>query len=59
MPLSACIVTLTAELGKYVLRHPRLRNWGTVNKEVRKDFLHNFRSFYVICAPFQLLSGTL
>ena len=59
MPLSACIVTLTAELGKYVLRHPRLRNWGTVNKEVRKDFLHNLRIFCVVFAPFHLLSGTL
>ena len=36
-----------------------LRNCGAENKEVRKDFLHNLRSFCVVFAPFHLLSGTL
>ncbi len=32
MPLTACIVTLTAGLGKYFLRRPYRRNWGAVDK---------------------------
>ena len=33
MPLTACIVPLPAGLSKSFLRHPRFRNWGTVNKK--------------------------
>ena len=59
MLLTACIVPLWTGLSKSFLCCPRLRNWGTVNKEVGKDFLHKFCSFRAISAPFHLLSVTL
>ena len=59
MPLTTCIVTLRAGSSKSFLRCPRLRNWGAVNNKIPKDFLHNFRSFRTVSAPFHLLSVTL
>ena len=59
MSLTVCIVPLLTGLSKPFLCHLRLRNWGTVNKEVGKDFLHKFCSFRAISAPFHLLSVTL
>ena len=59
MSLTAWIVTLRTACGKLFLCRSRLRNWGAVNKEVGKDFLHKFCSFRAISAPFHLLSVTL
>ena len=40
-------------------RYLHIKNWGAVNKEVRKDFLHDFRLLCAVSAPFHLLSVTL
>ena len=60
MSPACCIAVLAKRISSHSIPSlTKLKIYGAVNKEVRKDFLHDFRLLCAVSAPFHLLSVTL